>query len=35
MIGAFRDEEVKSILGIQEEPIYLIPIGKIKDALQT
>lgn len=30
MIGAFRDADVKSVLGIEiEEPIYIIPVGKI------
>jgi SagB-type dehydrogenase family enzyme len=29
MIGAFGDEEVKEVLGIKEEPLYIIPVGKI------
>jgi len=29
-IGAFDDEEVKRILKIKEEPLYLMPVGKIK-----
>lgn len=29
MIGAFDDEQVKEILGIKEEPLYIIPVGKI------
>jgi SagB-type dehydrogenase family enzyme len=29
MIGAFEDEEVKEVLGIKEEPLYIIPVGKI------
>lgn len=29
MIGAFRDERVKSVLGVKEDPLYIIPIGKI------
>ncbi len=29
MIGAFDDLEVKEVLGIKEEPLYLIPVGKI------
>lgn len=29
MIGAFDDKQVKEILGIEEEPLYIIPIGKI------
>jgi SagB-type dehydrogenase family enzyme len=29
MIGAFEDKPVKEILGIKEEPLYIIPIGKI------
>jgi len=29
MIGAFEDKEVKEVLGIKEEPLYIIPVGKI------
>jgi SagB-type dehydrogenase family enzyme len=29
MIGAFEDREVKEVLGIKEEPLYIIPVGKI------
>ncbi|KPL26754.1 MAG: nitroreductase [Bacteroides sp. SM1_62] len=29
MVGAFRDERVKGVLGIKEDPLYIIPIGKI------
>ena len=29
MIGAFGDKEVKEVLGIDEEPLYIIPVGKI------
>jgi SagB-type dehydrogenase family enzyme len=29
MIGAFDDREVKEVLGIGEEPLYIIPVGKI------
>jgi SagB-type dehydrogenase family enzyme len=29
MIGAFDDKEVKEILGIGEEPLYLIPVGRV------
>jgi SagB-type dehydrogenase family enzyme len=29
MIGAFEDKEVKELLGIKEEPLYIIPVGKI------
>jgi len=28
MIGAFDDKEVKEVLGIKEEPLYIIPVGK-------
>lgn len=28
MVGAFRDEVVKSLLKLKEEPLYLIPVGK-------
>jgi hypothetical protein len=30
MIGSFKDQEVKKVLGIEEEPIYIIPVGRIK-----
>ncbi|MEO0273147.1 MAG: SagB/ThcOx family dehydrogenase, partial [candidate division WOR-3 bacterium] len=26
-VGAFIDSEVKSVLGISEEPLYLFPVG--------
>ena len=29
-IGAFDSEEIKRILRIKEEPLYLMPVGKIK-----
>lgn len=29
MIGAFEDRQVKEVLGIEEEPLYIIPVGKI------
>jgi SagB-type dehydrogenase family enzyme len=29
MIGAFDDKQVKEILEIEEEPLYIIPVGKI------
>ena len=29
MIGAFDDDRVREILGIDEEPLYIIPVGKI------
>ena len=29
MIGAFNDGGVKEVMGIQEEPLYLIPVGRI------
>jgi SagB-type dehydrogenase family enzyme len=30
IIGAFNDEEVKKVLGIQdEEPLYIMPVGRI------
>jgi len=29
MIGAFEDQKVKEVLGIEEDPLYIIPIGKI------
>jgi len=29
MIGAFEDKQVQEVLGIREEPLYIIPVGKI------
>jgi SagB-type dehydrogenase family enzyme len=29
MVGAFRDERVQEVSGIKEDPLYIIPIGKI------
>lgn len=29
MIGAFDDKKVKEILGIEEDPLYIIPAGRI------
>jgi SagB-type dehydrogenase family enzyme len=29
MIGAFDDQRVKEVLEIEEEPLYIIPIGKV------
>ncbi|MCM8819871.1 MAG: SagB/ThcOx family dehydrogenase [Candidatus Omnitrophica bacterium] len=29
-VGAFIDEEVKNILGLEEEPLYIMPIGRRK-----
>ena len=29
MIGAFDDEKVRAILGIREEPLYIIPVGRM------
>ncbi len=29
MIGAFEDQAVKEVLGIEEDPLYVIPVGKI------
>jgi SagB-type dehydrogenase family enzyme len=29
MIGAFDDQQVKEILSIEEEPLYIIPVGKL------
>ena len=29
MIGAFNDISVKEVLGINENPLYLIPVGRI------
>lgn len=29
MIGAFDDKQVKKVLSVEEEPLYLIPVGKV------
>jgi SagB-type dehydrogenase family enzyme len=29
MIGAFEDKQIREVLGIKEEPLYIIPVGKI------
>lgn len=29
MIGAFEDKAIKEILGIEEEPLYIIPVGRV------
>ena len=29
MIGAFEDGEIKEILGMREDPLYIIPAGRI------
>jgi SagB-type dehydrogenase family enzyme len=29
-VGAFYDEEVKNILNIKEDPLYIMPIGRVK-----
>ncbi|MCX7704367.1 MAG: SagB/ThcOx family dehydrogenase [Planctomycetota bacterium] len=29
-IGAFHDAKLKEVLGIKEEPLYLMPVGRIK-----
>jgi SagB-type dehydrogenase family enzyme len=29
MIGAFEDKQVQEVLGIKEEPLYIIPVGRI------
>ncbi len=29
MIGAFSDKEIKEILGIEEDPLYIIPVGRV------
>jgi len=28
MVGAFDDEQVKKVLGIDAEPLYIMPVGK-------
>lgn len=30
-VGAFRDEEVKRVLGVSPEPLYLYPVGHYRD----
>ena len=30
MVGAFHDEEVKRVMGLEnEDPLYIIPVGKV------
>jgi len=29
MIGALEDQQVKEVLGIREEPLYIVPVGKV------
>jgi SagB-type dehydrogenase family enzyme len=31
MIGAFQDARVKKLLGMKEEPLYIMPVGKKKE----
>lgn len=33
MIGAFRDSQVRDILGIAEDPLYIIPVGRLIDVV--
>ncbi len=30
-IGAFYDKRVKEVLGVKEDPLYIMPVGKIKN----
>lgn len=30
MVGAFQDDSVKKVLGIEQEPLYIMPVGKKK-----
>jgi nitroreductase len=30
-VGAFDDGAVKKVLGIEEEPLYIMPLGKTKN----
>lgn len=27
-VGAFNDEEVRRVLGLSEDPLYLMPVGR-------
>jgi len=29
MVGSFKNEAVKQVLGVEEDPLYIIPIGRI------
>jgi nitroreductase len=29
MIGSFKNEAVKQVLGVEEDPLYIIPIGRV------
>jgi len=28
MMGAFQDDQVKKLLGIGQEPLYIMPVGR-------
>ena len=30
MIGAFREDKIKKLLGIEDDPLYIIPLGMVK-----
>lgn len=30
MVGAFNDSAIKNVLGLRENPLYIIPIGKVE-----
>jgi len=34
MIGAFRDSKVKTVLGIEEEPLYIISAGLVEELIK-
>jgi SagB-type dehydrogenase family enzyme len=29
-VGAFSDDEVKDVLGVEEDPLYIMPLGRVK-----
>ena len=29
-VGAFEDEKVKTVLNITEEPLYILPVGRLR-----
>lgn len=31
MVGAFDDQDVKTLLGIEEEPLAIMPVGRPAD----
>lgn len=34
MIGAFREDKVKKLMGIEDNPLYIIPLGTVKQKIK-